>query len=278
MKASVVCFGDNCMDLYSVPASRRFVGGNAVNTAVHCRESGCETSYVGAVGKDENGALIINKLKEKNIDVSQVQYFETETAWTKVSLDGGERTFTEEYFGPAEEFQLTDAVLEYLSEHSIIHNTWQGGTKNWLPLFREKCGNLISLDFGERYSEDFLRSCIPYVDLAFFSMDPDHYEKAEEFAKSIHKMGPGYVVVTVGSRGACFSEKDGFFEFVPAEKIQVVDTLGAGDTFIGTFLGYFVRGTAYDKCLREATKAAAQNCMLFGGFKNSEVTGQRNDH
>lgn len=271
MTASVVCFGDNCMDLYDAPIKRKFVGGNAVNTAVHCKKSGCNTSYVGSVGNDENGKLIIQKLNENGIDTKMVQQFNSETAWTKVSLTNGERVFEEEYLGPVDQYELTEEVLEYLFSHGVIHNTWQGGTEKWLKTFKNSQRVLVSLDYGERYPKEFLDNTIEYIDLAFFSISPDEYSIAKEYAKRIHQMGPRYVVITAGSYGAFFSEKDGEFIFYPAEKINVVDTLGAGDTFIGTFLGCFVSGKSYHECLQMATQAAAENCQLFGGFQNSEV-------
>ena len=45
-----LCIGDNCIDRYLPPMDQRFVGGNALNTAVHMKLAGCDVSYLGAVG------------------------------------------------------------------------------------------------------------------------------------------------------------------------------------------------------------------------------------
>lgn len=271
LENTVVCIGDNCIDRYDFPTKRRFVGGNAINTAVHAREAGCPTSYVGSVGMDSNGRAILQTLQSRGIDTSQVQVFDAETAWTQVSLTDGERRFTEEYLGPVERFRWSEAVYRYLFSHFLIHNTWQGGTEKQLPIFREKGKSLLSMDFGERYSEEFLHNCIPYVDIGFFSMDPDSADGAIDFARRMNGLGPSIVVVTMGKRGSVVSRNQTETYFTPAKSIKPVDTLGAGDTYIGTFIAAFVQGNPIRQCMERATAAAAKNCMLFSGFAGSEI-------
>lgn len=272
MKESIVCFGDNCVDRYDAPSRRRFVGGNAVNTAVHARAAGCRTSYVGSVGNDEDGRAILKKLQEKDIDVRMVQVFDMETAWTKVSLQGGERIFLEEYLGPVREFRLTEEVFNYLFQHTIIHNTWQGGTEERLKDFKEKGDSLISMDFGERYSQEFFQMCIPFVDIAFFSMDPSTLlDEAKAFAHSIHSFGPKHVIVTLGKKGSVVSKAGDQIYYEPAKLIRAVDTLGAGDTYIGTFLAKLAAGKEIPECMELASAAAARTCSVFSGFEGSEI-------
>lgn len=271
MERSAVFWGDNCIDMYDDPGKRRFAGGNAVNTAVHAKEAGCKTSYVGAVGSDANGRAICRKLDEKGIDVSHVQIFDAETAWTKVTLSEGERRFIAEYPGPRDSFVVSDETDEFLLSHALIHNTWQGGTEQELYRLHQKNRALISMDFGERYSEDFLKSCIANVDIAFFSMDPDEAQNALAFAKSMNVYGPEYVVVTMGKNGSVVSQRSGMTYVCPAKVIDAVDTLGAGDTYIGTFIASFVTQKPIEECMKLATEAAARNCLIFGGFEGSEI-------
>lgn len=271
MALSIVCFGDNCVDLYDSPRKRRFVGGNALNAAVHAKAAGCAVSYVGAVGRDDNGRAVLKKLAEKGIDARHVQVFDTETAWTKVSFDGAERVFAEEFLGPVSQFELTQEVQDYVFSHTLIHNTWQGGTEYKLPLFKREGKSLISMDFGERYSQEFLDLCIPFVDIAFFSTDTNSVPEAETFARGIHPLGPDYVVVTMGKHGSVVSRKSGETWYAPIAPAKVVDTLGAGDTYIGTFLAAFVRKQPIPVCMRLATEAAARTCSLFSGFPGSEI-------
>jgi fructoselysine 6-kinase len=78
--------------------------------------------------------------------------------------------------------------------------------------------------------------------------------------------GATKLVVTCGSRGAFFS--DGVtLQHAPANPVSVVDTCGAGDSFIASFLAAFcVEGRTAAEALRRATADAAQTCLYVGGF------------
>lgn len=271
MKPSVVCLGDNCIDRYEEPVRRRFVGGNAVNTAVFAAATGAGCAYAGAVGNDPEGKAVKEKLQEKGIDISMVQVYPSETAWTDVHFEEKERIFGEEFYDTVKMFQVTDEVLERLSEFGIIHHTLLGGTEKELERIHRHCPGLQSMDFGERYTRDFLDQCITHLDLAFFSTDDPNVSQAETFVRDMSRRGPALVVETMGKYGAvCYSRTEGCL-FEPARKIEIVDTLGAGDTFIGTFLGMLAQGKTLPDCMKQATNAAAKSCLRSGGFDGCEI-------
>lgn len=283
---SIICLGDNCIDRYEVPIRRRFVGGNGVNTAVFAAATGCRTAYAGAVGDDDGGRAVRRKLQEKGIDVSMIQVYPSETAWTDVTFEENERVFGEEFYDTVRMFRITDDVLAYLNQFGIIHNTFLGGTESQLERIRRHCPGQISMDFGERYNEEFLELCLPFVDIAFFSTDSGDVEEAKRFVKSMHRRGPSLVIETMGKYGAvCSADGTGCLStaslsespspgtpiFESARNIEIVDTLGAGDTFIGTFLGEYAQGQSPAVCMKKATDAAAASCMRFGGFDGCEI-------
>ena len=102
-------------------------------------------------------------------------------------------------------------------------------------------------------------------------MDPDSADGAIDFARRMNGLGPSIVVVTMGKRGSVVSRNQTETYFTPAKSIKPVDTLGAGDTYIGTFIAAFVQGDPIRQCMERATAAAAKNCMLFSGFAGSEI-------
>ncbi len=77
------------------------------------------------------------------------------------------------------------------------------------------------------------------------------------------------VVVTAGGEGlAAWTAKEKRL-ILPAEKVDVVSTHGAGDAFIGTLAANLLRGVAFAECCRRASKAAA----LHVAGKTAPVVG-----
>ena len=85
--------GDNTVDTYCHRRTK-FPGGNAVNVAVLAHRYGAEAAYLGYVGKDESGALILNSLRQEGLDVSRCKELEgIPTAYSRVSVVNGDRVF-----------------------------------------------------------------------------------------------------------------------------------------------------------------------------------------
>ena len=103
----IACIGDNCVDCYD-ETGERYPGGNPVNVSVYFQRLGIPSSYIGAVGNDENGRMIIDSLKKKNVDVSHVKELEGNTAITHVKRVNGERVFGDddpvEMYGDTSDF------------------------------------------------------------------------------------------------------------------------------------------------------------------------------
>jgi fructoselysine 6-kinase len=107
------------------------------------------------------------------------------------------------------------------------------------------------------------------VPLVFASGPDDPDEPVEPLIRALRGAGVRQVVVTCGSRGASFSD-GGAILHAPATPVRVVDTCGAGDSFIAAFLAAFCcekRGPA--DSLDKATVTAAQTCLHVGGFPQS---------
>jgi fructoselysine 6-kinase len=270
MKTLAVCVGDNCIDAYLPPFERKFVGGNALNAAVHMQYAGCPTAYVGVVGADEEGRQMRALLRREEIDESFVQTYPGQTATTVVRLTPeGERQFVHEDLVPSSQFVLDPATLAFIHGHRLVHTTWQGGLEDRLVELRAPGGPLISMDYGERYEPSFVDATIGQVDYAFFSLPPEQKDEARHLARSMRLRGPKLVVVTMGKEGAWALEQG--FIFQPPIPVTAVDTLGAGDTFIGTTLAHLVLGKPLVECLALAAQAASRTCTYFGAFEHSEL-------
>jgi len=88
----------------------------------------------------------------------------------------------------------------------------------------------------------------------------------ESVVSALRAAGARQVVLTCGRRGAFFDD-GATVRHAPAIPVDVVDTCGAGDSFIASFLASFrFGGLDAAEALRTAAAAAAGTCLHVGGF------------
>lgn len=80
---------------------------------------------------------------------------------------------------------------------------------------------------------------------------------------SLARLAVPLVVVTLGSQGS-LARLDGQTIRQTAFKISPVDTTGAGDTFVGSFVAALSQGVAVQQALRQASAASALACLVAG--------------
>lgn len=257
----VVAIGDNISDCYQ-SVGQVFPGGNAVNVAVAAARAGGTSAYIGAVGDDARGQLLIDALTAETVDVRQVRVVPGETACCDITHADGERLFGTTRRGVAL-FTPSADDLSLAATASIIHTTYCSGMEEFLP--RLAALGRVSFDFDNRIGDGYADDLLPLVHVAEFSAA--HLDDAEsaELVRWAAARGPRYVLATRGQRGAMLfdGERIATIEAAPA---TVVDTLGAGDSFIGRALCGLARGEPVPELLSGAAEAAAQTCLSWGAF------------
>lgn len=270
MNTIAVSLGDGCIDHYLSPIEKDFIGGNALNVAVHMQRAGLPCAFVGYVGGEQYGERIKQALHEEGIDGSHVQTTAGPTKKANIRLSGdNEPIFIHDQHVPITQLRLDDTTLAFILQHRLVHTSWLGGAQAYLnaiagtPL-------LVSIDYGEGRNAAFIEETLSLANVAFYSMPEGTEEQARLRAQELGCGGPGLVVVTRGSQGslACLS---GEFYTQTAYPVTVVDTLGAGDAFIGTFLAGWLMGLGVADCLEQASRAAAFTCTHHGSWYGAEV-------
>jgi sulfofructose kinase len=84
----------------------------------------------------------------------------------------------------------------------------------------------------------------------------------------VRKKLKNFVAVTDGHNGGLWCN-GGEVHAYSAFKVDVVDTLGAGDTFHGAFALALIEGKSVNEALRFASAAAALKCVRFGGITSA---------
>lgn len=279
MEAIVV--GDNCIDCYGGEVREHYPGGNALNVAVYLQRLGLATGYVGIIGDDAAGDYLRQALEVEGLDLRGLSVLPGATGTTFIEVREGERYFVAEELGVQVPLRLSAEQLALISGCRLAHFTgftsWQGGAAHCQPdLARElhtlTDGPRLSLDFsvgadGEALFQE-VGSTLAY---SFFSRDDLDNEAVAAFIRTASEITSGMVVVTRGGRGSAAARSGEQVVFCPAPPGQLVDTLGAGDSFIAGFLAASLRGSSPRDALRSASSLAASVIGQKGAWSNRVV-------
>jgi fructoselysine 6-kinase len=259
----IIGVGDNTIDTY-VHQGMMFPGGNSVNVPVLAKRYGANTSYIGCLGHDFRGTLILKALKEEGVDVSHVKILEGPNARSEVFLIDNDRVFGKSSKGVSINIALTDEDYRFIKMHHLTHSSIYSKIESQLPQL-SKISPLTSFDFSSSWTKEYLEQNLPWVDLAFLSYPSDITGNIEDLIKWAFKHGPQLVVITQGKKGSIAF--DGVTMYTQGiVETEVVDTLGAGDAFIARFLVEYLQERSIQEALEKAAISGAETCGYFGAF------------
>jgi fructokinase len=264
----ILCLGELLFDrladnsastIEEVGSWTSYPGGAPANVACSLVKLGTPATFIGCVGKDANGEALVRELQSVGVDTTGVQYHPTAPTREVYVLrsPSGEREFagfgnlTPDSFADA--FLQADKLVESLfleAEYLILGTLELAYPETRKAVYKaldlaHQYNLKILLDINWRSmfwvdplaATPLIREVIKQVDFLKLST-----EEAEWLFDTIDPGAIAYrlnslegVLVTGGKDGCyyCLSEKEGH---VPAFKVRVVDTTGAGDAFVAGFL------------------------------------------
>jgi fructoselysine 6-kinase len=253
--------GDNCVDVLK-PSGRRLIGGNALNVAVQFARLGGGSAYFGAVGADEYGVRAHQLLVANRVNVEHLVQRAAPTARTEIEVDAdGERRIVFEDFGACAGYAPDAAAFEALMAADHVHIGWlddRGDLRRRLAAGGRSASQDISVNAApENIGVDGLA-------IAFASAAGSH-AAAKRLAQSLLSQGARGAVITRGRDGSSFF-LNGFEAEIPAASVEPIDTTGAGDSYIASFLHSWLSGASLKATGKAAAAHAAQACLYEGGF------------
>jgi fructokinase len=299
----IVSGGEALVDLVPAPGGLLAprLGGGPYNVALTAARLGVPTAFLSRVSTDAFGDALVRRLGESGVDTSLVQRGPEPTTLAVVTLDDDASArysfYTE---GTADRFVTDPGPLPdgtaALSVGTLGMVLDPGATVYETMLRREhERGVLTALDPNIRadmiadpdaYRARFA-SWLPSVRLLKVSLDDAEWlARATDLddvlaaARSWLDAGPQAVVLTKGGDGVVLLTSSGLDVTVAGRPVDVVDTIGAGDTVQGAMLAWLVRhqvtdlsaltrGEA-DELLTYATRAAAVTVSRSGAEPPTE--------
>jgi fructoselysine 6-kinase len=252
--------GDNVVDRY--PQRGEFYpGGNAVNVAVHARRLGAATGYLGALGMDRAGRVVLEALRAEGVDTRLVRVVDGPNAYAVVEVLAGNRVFSDGNLGVSV-FDLTDEDLAAAAPYDVVHTGECSHIERQLPDL-SRAARVLSFDFSER-PWDYVEEYAPLAAVATWSAPGADLASAARAAERLRALGPTTVAVTLGARGAVVLQDR--LTHRPPPTGNIVDTLGAGDAFIARLLVGLSAGESEGDLTAAATAYATASCSRFGAF------------
>ena len=254
---SLATIGDNCIDRYAAPVARTTVGGNAVNVAVHLARLGRAVSYFGAVGADADGERVLAALAANRVDAAGVRRGAGRTAVTDLELVGtNDRRIAHEDFGACADYRPGESDIAALRRCAHVHVGWLRGTGD---LKRRLASS------GATLSQDLAVNADPGGLAVAFASAGEDWRAAEAMLSGLLERGAPVAVVTCGALGS-LAGRAGERARTGVAPAAVLDTTGAGDTFIAGFLDAWLSARPLLACLEAGRDAAAGTCGHLGGF------------
>jgi fructoselysine 6-kinase len=257
----IVGIGDNVVDRY-LHLGQMFPGGNALNVAVFARRGGAQAAYIGVLGDDDAGRLVLAALRDEGVDVSRVRVANGPNACADVTLVDGDRRFVGGSLGVSR-FEPDAADLAAAQAGDLVHSSVYSGLEDWVR--RVRADLPISFDFSDHLDKDYVGSLAPGLAYALFSTSSLSPQASEDFVRQVVASGARLALATRGAAGviACLGDR---CWTQPAHPTTIVDTLGAGDAFLAGFLVAHLDGATPPEALARGVEIAAQACTYYGAF------------
>jgi sugar/nucleoside kinase (ribokinase family) len=252
------------------------LGSSSAITAHNLAALGSRVGFITRVGTDQLGEIALDRLRAADVDLTRITYStDSKTGLTVLLVHSGPRHIVT-YPGCMAEMSLAHLDLAYLKSSRHFHLSSYFLHRALVPQIPDllkdlkSAGLSISLDTNDdpfdRW-EDGIDKALEYVDVLM----PNEREACKlagtgEFDDAVRRLleRVPLIVVKRGVKGATAFTRT---ETVPVGPIpvEVVDPVGAGDSFNAGFLHQFAQGKPLAECLTYGNMAAACSTTRPGG-------------
>lgn len=249
----------------------RISGGMAANAAVAVARLGGAAEYWGPIGADANGEEILAELAAERVGVSGVLRVPQPSAVSAIMVDlAGERLVCG-YSDPATFDSDTALPLERLAGFDALHvdcRWWRTGRH---ALAAARARGLPAVFDGDLAPPEALVELAPLASHSIFSerglasvaVGDSPQAQLVDFAAR-HGRADALLGVTLGAAGFVWISEGRLWR-IGVPRVEVIDTLAAGDVFHGAYAYALACGMDAHTCARFASATAALKCTRFGG-------------
>ena len=249
----ILAIGEIIFDIFGDEA---VIGGAPLNFCAHCVASGAGAALISGVGNDEFGKKALGYLEKFGVETEFVSTVEGETGKCIGTVSDGRPSYN--VMRPAA-YDMLDADIKLIEAYSA--DVFAFGTliqreeksRNAVRVILENCGfKDVFCDINLRkdcFDEESCRLCLESATILKLSDEEEallsefgFYESAENEEKLLENIATEFpnirlILFTKGENGSViYDARSGGITVVPAVMVQVVSTVGAGDSYSAAFL------------------------------------------
>ena len=268
---NIVCFGEVLWDVF--PTHKK-IGGAPLNVAVRLQSLENNVSMISSIGADDNGKIIVKFLKEQGVNAENIQVDEKlDTGEVKVILDNnGSASYDINFPRAWDNIQVTEGAKKATQNADAFifgslvarHDKSRNALYQLLKLAKFKIFD-VNLR-APHYTSEVLSHLMHAADFIKFN-DDEIFEIAKKLgfesqfleqnilfiAKETNTKN---ICVTKGAHGAILYYNETMF-YNSGYKVKVVDTVGAGDSFLASLINKLLKGTSPQDAINFACAVGA---------------------
>ncbi|MCA9522614.1 MAG: hypothetical protein KC609_16670 [Myxococcales bacterium] len=299
MALSVVAIGESLVHYFGVipsyPGLDRTVqmhqfsmqcGGAAATSAATLANLGVAVAYVGKVSDDHFGEVISGSLADIGVNLRGLVHRPGRIgAFTFIAIEEaqGRRTaFQSDGDLPPLNVEEVDLTLLDGARYLLLDGTEPAAQIAAAQFAKgSNCGVVLRLSGRRPGTTELIALCDYLVVSEHFVSELVPTGELERGLRSLKDHGCRAVVITLGEEGCIGLGPDDQLVRVPGHEVDVVDTTGASEIFVGTLVHGLLEGWPFSLTLRIANRAAAHACTALGALaalpRSEEIRAYRKE-
>ncbi len=239
----------------------RYLGGKGINQSIAIARAGGAVKHIGAVGAD--GAFALAQIADMGLDTNDIRVTDTATGHAIICLDKqGENHIIIHAGANAEltENQINSALdTNPKAEWVVIQN--ETNLTEYIAKSAKQRG--LSLAYSAApFDAVACQTILPYLDILAVN-ETEAAALSHAMKTPITDLKIPTLLITKGAKGAELWQ-NGACISVKGLPVKAIDTVGAGDTFFGSFIARLQNGAPAQEALNYAASAAALQCTRKG--------------
>lgn len=239
-----------------------FPGGKGANQAVAAARMGGNVSMFGAIGADEPGQMCLSALKQSGVNVDAVVKVSSPTSTALVMVEhSGENQIV-----------VADGANQYASFDAAQISTADA------VLVQFEIPESVIVEVGKAAKGIFCVNAAPVRELSdeLAGLIDVLIVNEHEFAQ-LGEPKSGLVIVTAGSKEVVAYQNGEVVAKSQPPKVEALDTVGAGDTFVGAFVVAYASGKTIPDSLDLACAASALSTLKLGAQSGMPTASEVNE-